>query len=60
MRIAARSLDLDLADGGASTESSVKYDPAMVERLLATAGFARVHTATDHAARFAVHVARAR
>lgn len=61
VRIAAAGLDLDLADGERiHTESSVKYDPAMVERLLATAGFARVHTATDHAARFAVHVARAR
>lgn len=41
------------------TESSVKYDLAMVDRILGTAGFARSHTFTDDAGRFAVHVARA-
>lgn len=60
VRIAGAGLELTLADGERiHTESSVKYDAAMVERLLASAGFARVYTATDRAGRFAVHVARA-
>jgi uncharacterized SAM-dependent methyltransferase len=60
VRIAAADLELTLADGERiHTESSVKYDAAMVERLMTVAGFARVSTATDRAGRFAVHVARA-
>lgn len=60
VRIAAAGLELTLADGERiHTESSVKYDAAMVERLLTAAGFARVATVTDRAGRFAVHVARA-
>jgi dimethylhistidine N-methyltransferase len=39
------------------TESSVKYDDAMVDALLAAAGFRRARTWTDAAARFAEHVA---
>ncbi len=40
------------------TESSVKYDDAMVDALLGAAGFARTQTWLDGAARFAVHLAR--
>jgi uncharacterized SAM-dependent methyltransferase len=39
------------------TESSVKYDDAMVDGLLAASGFRRTRTFTDPARRFAVHVA---
>jgi uncharacterized SAM-dependent methyltransferase len=42
------------------TESSVKYDRAMVDRMLTAAGFARARTVTDRGERFAVHVAIAR
>ena len=41
------------------TESSVKYDEAMVERLLAASGYRRERTFTDAEGRFAVHLARA-
>jgi uncharacterized SAM-dependent methyltransferase len=40
------------------TESSVKYDRAMVDTLLAAAGFVRERTETDEHGRFAVHLAR--
>ena len=39
------------------TESSVKYDLAMVDALLAAAGFQRARTWTDAGGRFAEHVA---
>jgi dimethylhistidine N-methyltransferase len=39
------------------TESSVKYDDAMVDALLGGAGFRRARTWTDAAGRFAVHLA---
>jgi L-histidine Nalpha-methyltransferase len=41
------------------TESSVKYDDPMVDRLLSETGFGRERTWRDAAARFAVHLARA-
>ena len=40
------------------TESSVKYDDAMVDGLLAGAGFRRERTWCDDGGRFAVHLAR--
>jgi dimethylhistidine N-methyltransferase len=40
------------------TESSVKYDDAMVDALLGAAGFRRERTFLDDGARFAVHLAR--
>jgi L-histidine N-alpha-methyltransferase len=42
------------------TESSVKYDDAMVDDLLGPSGFAREATHLDAEGRFAVHLARAR
>lgn len=47
-------------DAGESihTESSHKYDEPHVDRLLASAGFARVRTFTDREQRFDVHFAR--
>lgn len=42
------------------TESSVKYDEAMVDALLVGAGFKREQTFLDRERRFAVHLARAR
>jgi L-histidine N-alpha-methyltransferase len=41
------------------TESSVKYDDAMVDALLVPAGFRRERTFLDRQGRFAVHLARA-
>jgi len=41
------------------TESSVKYDDAMVDALLVGAGFQRERTFLDREQRFAVHLARA-
>jgi uncharacterized SAM-dependent methyltransferase len=40
------------------TESSVKYDDAMVDRLFAGSGFRRETTFVDKGRRFAVHLAR--
>jgi dimethylhistidine N-methyltransferase len=40
------------------TESSIKYDRAHVDRLLAAAGFHRLRTFTDAAGRFDLHLAR--
>lgn len=60
VRLGPTSPAIDFADGERiHTESSVKYDRAMVERILGTAGFARTHTFSDAAEQFAVHVARA-
>ena len=59
VRLAPAAPAIDFADGERiHTESSVKYDRAMVDRMLGAAGFARTHTFTDSAERFAVHVAR--
>ena len=41
------------------TESSVKYDDAMVDALFAGVGFTRERTFLDREKRFAVHLARA-
>jgi len=41
------------------TESCVKYDEAMVDRLLGAAGFRRETTVKDARGQFAVHLARA-
>jgi dimethylhistidine N-methyltransferase len=62
-RVTLRALELVVTfrDGESiHTESSVKYDDALVDRIFAAAGFARAETFMDAAARFAVHVARAR
>ncbi len=62
-RVHVRALELvvEFAAGErVHTESSVKYDVGLVDEIVGAAGFARIATFTDGAARFAVHVARAR
>lgn len=53
-------LTVELAAGERiHTESSVKYDLAMIDRLLGEGGFTREETATDPDGLFAVHLGRA-
>jgi dimethylhistidine N-methyltransferase len=57
--IEALDLQIELRRGERiHTESSVKYDNAMVDTLFAGAGFTRERTFLDGEKRFAVHVAR--
>ncbi len=59
VRIPRANLDLWFVAGERiHTESSVKYDLAMVDELLTAAGFVRERTETDDEGRFAVHLAR--
>ncbi len=52
--------DFDFADGeSVHTESSVKYDDARVEAIVAPAGWRRERRWTDVEGRFAVHLLRA-
>jgi L-histidine N-alpha-methyltransferase len=61
VRIAALGVDVPFHRGERiHTESSVKYDDAMVDDLLEPSGFARETTHLDAEGRFAVHLARAR
>jgi len=60
VRVDALGRAFDFARGERiHTESSVKYDLAHVDRMLAAAGFARERTFEDEGHLFAVHVARA-
>lgn len=57
-----RALGMDVAFGAGErihTESSYKYDDAMVAALLGSSGFRSERTFTDAESRFAVHLARA-
>jgi L-histidine Nalpha-methyltransferase len=61
VRIAGLHVDVPFRRGERiHTESSVKYDDAMVDTLLGASGFARETTLLDADERFAVHLARAR
>lgn len=58
--IADLGIEVALRDGERiHTESSVKYDLPMADRLLGAAGFRRERTVTDPEGRFAEHLARA-
>jgi L-histidine N-alpha-methyltransferase len=60
VRIRALKLNIPFRSGERiHTESSVKYDRPMVERLLGSSGFALEQTFLDRDARFALHLARA-
>ncbi len=60
VRIRALKLNLPFRCGERiHTESSVKYDRPMVERLLGSSGFVLEQTFLDREARFALHLARA-
>jgi dimethylhistidine N-methyltransferase len=60
VRIEALGVDVILRKGERiHTESSVKYDEAMVDSLLGSSGFRRERTFLDDDGRFAVHLARA-
>ena len=60
VRIEALGVDVILRKGERiHTESSVKYDEAMVGALLGSSGFRRERTFLDEDGRFAVHLARA-
>jgi dimethylhistidine N-methyltransferase len=59
VHIGALDADVLFADGETiHTESSVKYDSAMVEQLLYAAGFSREVSYSDSLRWFAVHLAR--
>jgi len=61
VRIAGLRVDVPFRRGERiHTESSVKYDEAMVDGLLDASGFTREATLLDAEERFAVHLARAR
>ena len=61
VRIAALGVEVPFVRGERiHTESSVKYDDAMVDDMLQRSGFARESTHLDADERFAVHLARAR
>jgi dimethylhistidine N-methyltransferase len=60
VRIDALGVDVILRKGERiHTESSVKYDDAMVDSLLGSSGFGRERTFLDDDGRFAVHLAKA-
>lgn len=60
VNVPGADLTLELAAGERiHTESSVKYDLAMVDGLLSRAGFVREQTVTDPDGLFAVHLGRA-
>ena len=61
VRIAGLRVDVPFRRGERiHTESSVKYDDAMVDDLLGASGFTREATLLDAEERFAVHLARPR